>query len=400
MLVASDDELIMRGLLYDEYKAYENSRQIYSRLFDATKAEVYLFKAARASLLGRTHMHESIEHLTAWGNTHPNTPEIQRLLIPLYLRVNQVDSAKIQAAYLLEHSTKPIDLELASNPFLYSGEFKQALALLSKVYEAMPKERVLLRMADIMDEYTNERKRAIQLLETHRRINVYSNDVLTKLLVMYSKEQDVDGLLNTYKALYENDKDEKVLDKIISIYMYQRNYLGAIAFLEKNEIGDGILYELYKSQKFFEKALGLARRKYKEEKDAKWMAEIAILLFESAKDKDDKPMIKEVISSFEKATALGVNDSMYLNYYGYILIDKEVDVKKGIKVIKTALEQQPDNTYYLDSLAWGYFKEGQCAKSYTLMKRVVDEEGLEEKEIIEHWNEIKQCKQNTLNKAL
>ena len=392
MLVISDDELIMRGLLYDEYKAYENSRQVYTRLFDATKAEVYLFKAAKASLLGRTHMHESIEHLTAWGNTHPNTPEIQRLLIPLYLTVNKVDSAKIQAEYLLERSQKPIDLELASNPFLYSGEFKRALDLLSKVYEAMPKEMVLLRMADIMDEYTNERKRAIQLLEMHRRINVYSHDVLVKLLVMYSKEQDVDGLLNTYKALYENDKDGKVLDKIIDIYMHQRNSLGAIAFLEKNEIGDGILYELYKSQKLFEKALGLARRKYKEEKDARWMAEIAILLFESAKDKDDKPMIKEVISSFEKAIALGVDDSMYLNYYGYTLIDKEVDVKKGIKVIETALEQQPDNTYYLDSLAWGYYKEGQCTKSYTLMKRVVDEEGLEEEEIIEHWNQIKQCK--------
>ena len=392
VMAVSDDELIIRGLLYDEYKAYENARQVYARLFDSTQAEIYLFKEATASLLGRTHMYESIKRLKAWDKTHPDTPEVQRLLIPLYLTVNQVNSAKIQAEYLLERSNNPLDLELASNPFLYTGEFKRALDLLSKVYESMPREMVLLRMADIMDEYTDERKRAIQLLETHRRMNVSSNDVLAKLLVMYSKEQDIDGLMDTYKALYEKDKDDKVLAKIIDSYAYKRDTLGAIAFLEMHQEGDAILYELYKSKKLFEKALKLVERKYSEDKDAKWIAEKAILTFEKAKNKDDKKMIAEVISQFEKAIALGVDDSIYLNYYGYTLIDKNVDLNKGIKIIENALKQQPDNTYYLDSLAWGYYKKHKCAKAHKLMKRVVDEEGLEEEEIIEHWEAIKQCK--------
>lgn len=392
VMPVSDDELIITGLLYDEYQAYENSRQVYARLFDTTQAEVYLFKEATASLLGRTHIYESIKRLKAWDNTHPDTPEVQRLLIPLYLTVNQVSSAKVQAEYLLERSTNPLDLELASNPFLYSGEFKRALGLLSKVYEAMPKEMILLRMADIMDEYTNERKRAIQLLETHRRMNISSKDVLAKLLVMYSKEQDIDGLMDTYKALYEQDKDEKVLAKIMDGYSYKRDMLGAIAFLEKHKVEDMTLYELYKSKKLFEKALKLAERKYSENKDARWIAEKGILVFEKAKDKDDKKMITEVLSYFDKAISLGVDDSIYLNYYGYTLIDKEVDIQKGISIIENALHQQPDNTYYLDSLAWGYYKERKCSKAYNLMKRVVDEEGLEEKEIIEHWQAIKQCK--------
>ncbi len=392
LMVVSDDELIIRGLLYDEYKAYENARQVYAKLFDTTKAEVYLFKEATASLMGRTHIYESIKRLKAWNNTHPDTPEVQRLLIPLYLTVNQVNSAKIQAEYLLERSTNPLDLELASNPFLYTGEFKRALNLLSKVYEAMPREMILLRMADIMDEYTGERKRAIQLLETHRRMNISSNDVLVKLLVMYSKEQDIGGLMATYKALYKKDKDEKVLAKIIDTYAYKRDTLGAIAFLEEQQAGDMILYELYKSKKLFDKALKLVERKYSEDKNARWIAEKAILVFERSKDKDNKKMIAEVISLFEKAIASGVDDSIYLNYYGYTLIDKNVDLNKGIKVIENALKQQPDNTYYLDSLAWGYYKKKKCAEAYKLMKRVVDEEGLEEEEIIGHWEAIKKCK--------
>ncbi len=392
LMVVSNDELIIRGLLYDEYQAYGDSREVYARLFDATGEEAYLFKEATASLLGRTHVYESIKRLKAWDDTHPNNPKIQRLLIPLYLTVNQVGSAKIQAEYLLERSSSPLDLELASNPFLYTGEFDRALELLSKVYEAMPKEIILLRMADIMDEYTNERLKAIQLLETHRRMNISSSDVLVKLLVMYSKEKDVDGLLETYKALYEQNKDEKVLGKIIDVYAYKGDMLGAIAFLEKYKVGDTLLYELYKSKKLFKKALNLAERKYIESKDPRWIAEKGILIFENAKDKNDKNMIDEVLSYFSKAIAMGVDDSIYLNYYGYTLIDKEVDIKKGISIIENALHQQPNNTYYLDSLAWGYYKEGKCAKAYKLMKRVVEEEGLEEEEIIEHWQAIKKCK--------
>ena len=390
-MVASDDELIIRGLLYDEYKAYENSRQVYASLFDSTQAEAYLFKEATASLMGKTHIYESIKRLKDWNNTHKNT-QVQRLLIPLYLTVNQVNSAKVQAEYLLEHSTSPIDLELASNPFLYSGEFKRALDLLSKVYEAMPREMVLLRIVDIMDEYTGERKRAIQLLETHRRMNVPSNDVLAKLLVMYSKEKDIDGLLETYKALYEQNKNEQVLSKIIDTYAYKRDTLGAIAFLEKYEVSDDLLYDLYKSKKLFDKALTLANRLYKEDKDTKWIAEKAILTFEKAKDKEDKKMISKVVKYFDEAIALGVDDSIYLNYYGYTLIDKDVDVKKGINIIENALHQQPNNIYYLDSLAWGYYKLHECEKAYKLMKRVVEEEGLKEEEILEHWRAIKQCK--------
>jgi len=392
LMSISEDELIVRGILADEYKAYESSYQIYKKLFDDTGAEIYLFKEATASLLSRNHILESISRLKQWDKQYPNKIEVRRLLIPLYLTARQVKNAGIEAAYLLEQSTEPIDLDLASNSFLYSGNFKRALELLSKIYETVPKEVILLRMTAIMDEFTDERKKAIQLLETYRRMNIASNDVYARLLLLYQKEQDIDGILEIYKALYNQDNDEQYLEKIIDAYMYKRDIDGAITFLETDKNRNNILYELYKINKSFAKALTLVDTLYNEDKNAKWIAEKGVLIFENSKDKNDKKMIKNVISYFEKAFKLGNDDSIYLNYYGYTLIDKEVDVKKGMKIIKDALLQQPNNTYYLDSLAWGYYKEGDCAKAHQLMKRVVAEEGLEEPEIIEHWNAIRQCK--------
>ena len=388
----TEDELIVRGILYDEYNAYENSYQVYKKLFDATGAEIYLFKEASASLLARKHIIESIDRLKKWDKSHPQNIEVRRLLIPLYLTVRQVDNAKIEAEFLLEQSNEPMDLDLASNSYLYSGDFKRALELLSKIYETLPRESVLLRMTEIMDEFTGERKKAIQLLETHRRMNIVSHDVYIRLLLLYQKERDVDGILGTYKALYAQDRNDEYLEKIIDAYVYKRDIDGAIAFLEKDKSNTELLYQLYKMKKDFSKAITLVDELYNEDKNAKWIAEKGVLIFENSKDKNDKKMINDVLSHFEKAIALGNDDSIYLNYYGYTLIDKEVDIQKGMKIIQDALVQQPNNTYYLDSLAWGHYKKRECSKAYSLMKRVVEEEGLEEQEIIDHWHAIKQCK--------
>ncbi len=191
--------------------------------------------------MSRTHILESITRLKLWDKKNPNRIEVRRLLIPLYLTIRQVKNATIEAEHLLEQSKEPMDLDLASNSFLYAGNFKRALDLMNRVYETVPREEILLRMTDIMDEFTGERKKAIQLLETHRRMNITSNDVYFKLLLLYQKEKDIDGILQTYKALYMNDKDEQYLLKIIDAYVYKRDIEGAIAFLEMDESRNDIL---------------------------------------------------------------------------------------------------------------------------------------------------------------
>ncbi len=388
----SDDEMIIQGLLYEEYRAYEPARQIFARLYDRTGEASYLFREATNALMGNTHIDGTVVRLKRWSASHPDTIEVNRLLIPLYLAMHEAGLAKREAEFLIEKSQKPFDLELATNPYLFSGEFKRTLELLDKVYEQTYKEDVLLRMADIMDGYTGQRQKAIQLLETHRRMRGASKALYAKLLLLYGKQKDIDGLIEVYKALYREDPQKFILQKIIKGYAYKRDLAGAVKFMEEMNIQSEMLYGLYKTTKAYAKALHLADRFYKLSKDPKWLAEKAILIFEGAKNKNDKKMIAKVVKTFDKALSKGVDDSLYLNYYGYTLIDKDVDVKKGIKILHKALRQQPENTYYLDSLAWGYYKERACGKAYEMMQKVVAQEGLNEPEIATHWEKIKACK--------
>ena len=387
----SEDEWIIRAIWLEENGAFAKSREVYSKLYDATGKKEYLFKEVSSSIYGNTHIGESLKKLKSWSDAHPDDLAGRRLLLALYMNAKSFDEAAKIGNDILKHSDKDSDLELAANPYLFSGDYKKGAELLMKLYRKTKNENVLMRIAAIEAQYLNHPKKAIQLLETHRRMQDASPNVYKMLIDLYIKEQNIDQVLETYKALYEKEPKDEYLSKIIEIYVYNRDYEALIKFLESNHANDEILYDLYKKEKHYKKAIKLSETFYLEDNNPRWLAEKAILLYEAAENKNDPKMLKDMASLFDKALELGVDDSVYLNYYGYTLIDKEINVDRGIELIEKALKQQPGNSYYLDSLAWGYFKKGECLKAYTTMEKVVAKEGTEEPEIKEHWEKIQKC---------
>jgi len=388
-----NDTLIIKGLFYTDAKEYENARQAFAELYDRTGDKELLFHEMALSLLSRKHLVESIKRLEAYDASHPDVLDVKRLLIALYLTHFQIEDAKRTADYLLAHSNTVSDLDLAANAYLFSGDYNGTIKLLQQAYAQEGDEDILLRIATTLDEEMGKRKEAIGVLETHRRIygEKTGSDVYLKLLELYVKENDVDGVLDIYLSLYKKDNQKEYLEKILKAYAFKGDLDGAIAFLEKNHTAQKSLYALYKRKKEFQKAMKLAEHFYKQEHDPKWLAEMAILTYEQAQDKNDKAVIAKVVKTFDRALSEGVDDSIYLNYYGYTLIDKEIDIEKGMKILQSALIQQPDNGYYLDSLAWGYYKEKLCKKAYEVMEKVVAQEGLSEPEIKAHWEAIQAC---------
>lgn len=63
-------------------------------------------------------------------------------------------------------------------------------------------------------------------------------------------------------------------------------------------------------------------------------------------------------SSLKKALALAPDYADALNYIGYTLAEKGEDLDDAKAYIERALKTDPDNGYYLDSLAWVYYQQG------------------------------------------
>ena len=62
---------------------------------------------------------------------------------------------------------------------------------------------------------------------------------------------------------------------------------------------------------------------------------------------------------FRKVLAVNPQNTMTLNYLGYMLADRGVKLEEALGYIKKALELDPANGAYLDSLGWAYFKLGK-----------------------------------------
>jgi len=87
-----------------------------------------------------------------------------------------------------------------------------------------------------------------------------------------------------------------------------------------------------------------------------------------------------------------VDDPLYLNYLGYLMIDHDLNITEGMGYVRKALEKQPGSPFYIDSLAWGNYKLGECTEALRLMKQVESMIGTEEEEVKEHLKAIEKCK--------
>jgi tetratricopeptide (TPR) repeat protein len=79
-------------------------------------------------------------------------------------------------------------------------------------------------------------------------------------------------------------------------------------------------------------------------------------------------------AEFKKVLAVDPKNAYVLNYYGYMLGDLGIRLDEAESLVQRALEEEPFNGGYLDSLGWIYFKEGKLTASETTLRKAVERE--------------------------
>ncbi|HVI62520.1 MAG TPA: tetratricopeptide repeat protein, partial [Bradyrhizobium sp.] len=77
-------------------------------------------------------------------------------------------------------------------------------------------------------------------------------------------------------------------------------------------------------------------------------------------------------ADMRKALELQPDQPHVLNYLGYSWIDQGVNLDEGMKMIKRAVEQRPDDGYIVDSLGWAYFRIGNFDEAVKNLERAID----------------------------
>ena len=74
---------------------------------------------------------------------------------------------------------------------------------------------------------------------------------------------------------------------------------------------------------------------------------------------------------FRKVLEMDPDSAGALNYLGYMLADRNMRLEEALDFIKRAVEKDPENGAYIDSLGWVYFRLGKLQEAEDNLRRAV-----------------------------
>lgn len=384
----------------DSQRQYDHKSALkyFKKLYAQTNKKRYLLNSIKYCFLLKDYM--QMEELSKEGLEKFKDKNDQSIFMVQYILSltsrEKFNEALFAANDLINNEQSSKNYEIMAGIYYAKKDYKNALKYYESAYAIDQNENTLLRLVNILYTYLNNKEAALAYLETFLQTHGCTRQICDKLMLIYQEQGNINGMLSILNRLFDKYKDQKGMDDTISVIqnlivslLEKRSINEAILYLEKYELNDEKLLNLYYQAGYLKKAISLTKKLYNKTKDPELLGKIAMYRFEDAKDK--KEVLQSVIANFEKALSSGINNASFQNYYGYILIDYNIDIKKGIELVKQALVTSPNNIAYQDSLAWGYYKLGKCKEAKELMSKIVKLIGLKDEEIKLHWEKIQKC---------
>lgn len=401
LLYADDNKSVnlrlMQALISQDNGDINASIQAYLGLFKETNQKTYLKEAIKLAFVAKN---ENLEALMAEGeNSLKDDSDFIRIKVANFVNLSKLNEAKNLMQELVTKEPNAQNLLMLGTICMMQNETTTALKYFEEAYSLKPEEENLLRIVDILINRMDNINDATKYLEKFREEQGCTVKTCELLAEIYSQQRNFPKVIELFEELYELSHDTSYLDKIVQYFIYDKNFKAAIEILKKYGYNDATLMDLYAATGNFGDAYVLAVKIYNDSRDLNFLAKAAIYEYEMNKESLDEKKIAEILDKFEASVPKLEND-VFFNYYGYLLIDHDIDPRKGVEMVQKALNISPDSPYYEDSLAWGYFKLGECKKAKGIMLHAMkDVDFKASKEAKEHLHLIERCIIN-LNKRL
>lgn len=414
-----EDSLILEALDALDAKDDKKALKIYETLYARTKKAEYL-KEQIFALIRLKDTQGALKTIAEFEKIAPNDLEI--LKTKALLLGDDIDAVLATFKRIVELEDNEANNILLANLFTIKNDAPNAKAHLLRAYNISGNERILLLFAgesiksgDFKDasalikahfESEMDEGFAHGILEIAASFGVLDSagnvlDSANRAKNAESTQKNLDSATLTQKSkeisrefeelflyYFKKAKTPQNAKNLAKLYFLQNKLEKITALAQEFNFDDEFLIDIYIAKKDYESAKNIAKKALKRTKDNHFLGVLAIIEFESSENK--APKIPQIAKDLELALKDNPNH-IFANYLGYLLIDYEIDTQKGIAYVKQALDLMPQNPAYLDSLAWGYFKEGKCAEASATMEQIPREIIEREAEIKGHLEEIKKC---------
>lgn len=245
-----------------------------------------------------------------------------------------------------EKANRAMLLERLGILYRGSNQYEQAVDAFRQI-AALDPDTSARALVQVIDTYRSARDYKKAQVEADAAVAKFPNDRMVRMVhaSLLADTGNVDGAAAEIRGLMRGDKDRETLLALAQIYE--------------------------KGKKFDEqgKALDAAEKLADSGQEKSTIYFMRGAMYEKMKDFD------RAEAEFRKVIAMDPENASAMNYLGYMFADRGVRLEEAFKLVSRALELEPGNGAYLDSLAWVKFHQNNLPEAENLLLRALERIG-------------------------
>ena len=373
---ADPQVLASLGHAYEQLHDYEAAADAYGRVIERDPDNPAIRKAYGQSLLYSQQYDKALEQYRALVEANPRDPETHLRLSQIYRFQRNFPQARQALARALDLA--PDNQELQYNQVLLAeseGKLAEATMLVQRMLDSTsktdiatytPQEKAnrsifLEKLGSLQSDQANfpEAEEAFQEIVDLGGDGAVRGEV--RLIEVYQEAREYD------KALRESERAVRAFPDSQELLMTRASLLASSGDVEAGvklltplltntaedrDVWMGVAQVALRGKDFPRalEALGKAESYPQSDPQKSYIH----FLYGSAWERQNN--VPKAEEAFRRALDLNPQSANSLNYLGYMLADRGIRLDEAVRLIEKALEMEPGNGAYLDSLGWAYYK--------------------------------------------
>jgi tetratricopeptide (TPR) repeat protein len=217
-------------------------------------------------------------------------------------------------------------------------KFKEASELLDQLAQRNPQAERIIYMSGLGQERTQQYDRALKTYEGFDSSSEFYVHTRYRMIELHRRADKIEQALAVVREVIDTQ-----VDRSADFYPLGANILG--------------------SRQRFPEAIKLLEEGYEK------YPERVDLLFLKAVNLEKIQRFDETVTALKQVINKEPEHAAAHNYLGYLYAEKGINLEDAEFHVKKALEIKPEDGYYLDSLGWIYFQQGNYKKALDVLLR-------------------------------
>jgi tetratricopeptide (TPR) repeat protein len=394
-MTAHSSSAVTFNLLGDAYaqtKDNAKAEAAYRKAVELDPSELSYQRGLGTTLLAEDKYSDALVVYQKLADLMPDDSDNYLRIAQIYLELHQLDKAEENLVKARQYN--PGSLEVLYNEariYEAQGRFDDAIRVLSDAATGVKAQSSVLP----------SRRRSLSVL--YQQLGMLYRDVQNYQAAIYTfqelghlgEEEDHRArllIMDTYRLAKDMPKALQTGREAMAKYPSDSSIRASQALLlgENSQTDDAVkllqtdlkgtpddrdtylnLSQVYERGKRFSDAEEAARKaesfaKGPQDNETAWLMLGAV--YERQKQFDKAEI------EFKKVLEVNPKNAQVLNYYGYMLADRGTRLDEAQDLVQRAVDQEPFNGAYLDSLGWVYYKQNKLEQAETMLRKAVERE--------------------------